>query len=255
MYDIIGSREGAVAVIDSEEKLDFVLKHHKNVKSVLLKLSGRSGTYRTYTTKLLWGSENTEVIHKEHGLRFAVDPAKVYFSPREAAERQRIAELVREGERVLVMFSGISCLGITIAARKKCEVVCVEINPVAHEYAEKNLSLNKLKGTVKNILGDARDVCPALGVFDRILMPLPESSFNFIDTALKCSKPGTVIHIYSFSSISDFSDVKKSVPEDLEIIGCHRVLPYAPGVWKVRLDVLVPDRKRNERDPVSSSSP
>ena len=83
------------------------LKNYKHVKTVLLKTAGRSGEFRLQRLKFLAGVNKTVTMHREHGCVFKVDVAKAYFSPRLAHERLRIAKLVKPGENVLVMFSGI----------------------------------------------------------------------------------------------------------------------------------------------------
>ncbi len=241
MYDIIGSREKAVAVIPDPELLPRVLKYHKNVKSVILKKGGRKGTERLYETEVIYGDRNTEVTHVEHGLKFRVDPSRVYFSPREAKERQDLAGTVKDGERILVMFSGIGCIGIAMAARKRCEVVGVEINPEAVRYAEENARINKLRGTVRNILGDVRDVCPRLGRFDRVVMPLPEDSLSYADLALGCVKPGGTVHVYLFSGSGEEAAerVKETFGPAAEVVRWKKVLPHSPKTWKYRVDVRI----------------
>src|SRR3989344_532576 len=72
-FDIIGSREKAVAIIELDEKLKkkgkiiahALMQQHKNIVSVLLKESARKGKYRIRKMKLIGGQNNTEVIHKE----------------------------------------------------------------------------------------------------------------------------------------------------------------------------------------------
>jgi len=86
------------------------------------------------------------------------------------------------------------------------EVYGIEINPVAHRYAEENLRLNKINNA-KVLLGDVRKIVPKLKKkFDRIAMPLPRSAEDFLDVALKASRKGTIIHFYDFEHESDIPD-------------------------------------------------
>lgn len=248
MYDIIGSKEKAVAIIESEDKkfAEELMKKHKNVKSVLKKLSGREGKYRLYRLKLIAGDENTEVIHKEHGIRLKLDPKKVYFSPREGTERQRIARVVKENENVLVMFSGVAPYAIAIAKKVNCKITCIEINPEACKYALENVKMNKVDKKIKIICGDVREECKKLKTkFDRILMPFPERAYEFLKYAFTLSKKGTVIHLYGISSEKRlFEDLEEKVIKEakksnveIEIVNRQKVLPYAPKKWKVRIDI------------------
>lgn len=240
MFDIIGNRKKAVAIIDKEEKAEDILKKHKNVKSVLLKLTGRTGKYRTYKMKLVKGKRNTEVIHKEYGYSLKLDPKKVYFSPREAEERQRISKKVKSGERILIMFSGVSAFAIAIAKKKNSDIICIEINKKAVEYADENTRINKLKGRIENINADIRKVYKKLGKFDRILMPLPESAYKYLDTAFFCSKKNTIIHLYGISDENNFKDLVEKVKKHkkkIRILRKQKVLPFGVRMYKIRLDI------------------
>lgn len=253
-FDIIGSKQKAVAVVEIPEGADEatiardIMTRYKHVKSVIAKESGRLDPYRLYNFRLVAGEPDTEVLHKEHGYVLKVDPQKVYFSPRESEERARIARKVKKGERVLVMFAGVGPYAIAIAKKQpKAEVVCVEINPKAVEYAEENVRLNKLQGRIKNYTGDVREVVPKIGKFDRILMPLPESAHIFLDVAFAASVKGATVHLYGISEhekgFPDIEALAKSAAarsnRKIRITGRQKVLPYSPYKYKVRLDIKI----------------
>jgi len=250
-YDLIGNKDRAVALIGVNAKnpkkaAKEIMKRNKNVKSVLQKLSERKDTFRLYPCKLLLGDKNTEVIHKEHGYLLKIDPQKVYFSPRESTERQRIADMVKHGENVLVMFSGAAPYALAIGKKHPdCNITCIEINLKGVEYAEKNVRLNNLKN-IKNICADVR-IVRNIGKFDRIIMPLVETAINFLDEAFLHSKKGTIIHLYGLSNEKeDFKDIENKVKEiadiyniKYKIVKRQKVLPYAPHILKVRLDIKI----------------
>jgi len=249
MLDIIGSREKAVAIISKGGKkgAEEIMRKHKNVKSVLKKIGGRKGVERKYRLRLLSGSSNTEVLHKEYGMLFRLDPVKVYFSPREAEERQRIAEKAKSGERILIMFSGVAPYAVAISKKKKCKITCVEINKSAVKYAEQNVKLNGVSDRIENICADIKKVYKKLGKFDRIVMPLPESAWKFLKYAFACSKKGTIIHLYGISEEKKlFKDIEEKINKKAKkstvkykIIEKRIVLPFAPRMWKVRIDIKV----------------
>src|SRR3989344_8213726 len=102
-YEIIGNKEKAVAIIESSNLLkkdkkfaSEIVKKIKSVQSVLVKTSKRYGILRKRKYKLLLGNKNTEIIHSEHNSLLKLDPQKVYFSPRELTERQKIAHQARQ---------------------------------------------------------------------------------------------------------------------------------------------------------------
>ena len=256
-FDILGSRSGAVAVIEVPDELALYEKEiavaiqavHKNIKSVLSKDSGREGEYRLRSLRLIAGDPETEVIHKESGCSFKLDPQVTYFSTRESTERERIAEMVRPGEDILVMFSGVSPIAVCIAKRHpEVTVTAIEINPEAHVYAVENVKLNKVTDRVKPILGDVRDICPSLNtVFDRVLMPLPKGAHMFLDVAVSIVKPGGLLHFYHWAPEDDlYSEAERLVVEAAaeagrraEFVGGVKVSLYSPRVYKVRVDMVV----------------
>mgnify|MGYP002395613479 CR=1 FL=1 len=256
-FDVIGSKEKAVAIMELPEELrnhektiaETLMGVHKNVKTVLAKTSERYGTYRVREMRLIAGEEDTEVIHREAGCLFKLNPMKVYFSLREATERTRIAEKVKPRESVLVMFSGVGPFPIVIAKRQPtAQTVAVEINPDAHSYCVQNIFLNKLYGRVRPLLGDVREVCPRFGeTFDRVLMPLPKDAADYLDTAIPCLREEGILHFYHWAHERDlFSETEDLIRTAARRMGRHtefldrvRVLPYGPRTWKVRVDARV----------------
>ncbi|MFB0543917.1 MAG: class I SAM-dependent methyltransferase family protein [Candidatus Bathyarchaeia archaeon] len=259
-FDILGSREKALAIIEIPEELkvyegtiaETMMEVHKNVRTILAKTSARYGTYRIRDLRLIAGEEETEVLHREAGCLLKLDPRKVYFSPREATERMRIAEMVTPGESVLVMFSGIGPLPVVIAKRQPdVRIVAVEINPVAHNYCVHNIALNRMSNRIKPILGDVREVCPRLGEdFDRVLMPLPKGATDYLDVAIPCLRSGGILHFYHWAHERDLfskaEELIRATAEELnrgvEVLNRVRVLPYGPRMWKVRVDARIGER-------------
>jgi tRNA (guanine37-N1)-methyltransferase len=256
-FDLIGSKEKAVAIVEIPEGVDEkavaeeIMKKNKNVKSVLKKVSERKGELRLREYKLIAGDANTEVIHKEYGYLLKLDPQKVYFSPREATERQRIAEQVKAKETVLVMFSGTAAIPIAIAKKQPEveKVYGIEINPDAHKYAEENVRINKLSHKIVLIQGDVRVVSKKyFGKFDRIIMPLPFGAESFLDYAINClKKEGGTIHFYNWGREEDlYSSALRLIEENtkklnrkFQILNKRKVLQYAPGKWKICIDFAV----------------
>lgn len=255
-FDVIGSKEKKVAIVEIPDEMDSekkriaeeIMSTNKNVKSVLRKISERRGEHRTREFELLAGSPDTEVVHKENNYILKLDPQKVYFSPREGTERQRIAEQVKAGETVLVMFSGVCAYAIAIAKKQPNveKIFAVEINHDAAEYAKENVRINKISHLISLREGDVRKICPEFfGKCDRVIMPLPLGAKEFLDIAVRCLKKKGIIHFYSVADEGKFSGVEK----DLEIIkqlnrtyeikNIRRGLPYAPRKFKIRVDIEV----------------
>jgi len=253
-FDIYGSKQKAVAVIEIPEELkeyetpiaEAIMRVNKNVSSVLAKESARTGDYRTRELRVIAGDPDTEVLHREFGCLFRLDPRTVYFSPRESRERDRLAAVVGGGEDVLVMFSGVGPLPIRIAkGGEDVTIVAVELNPFAHNYCVENIHLNKVSDRVKPVLGDVREVCPTMGKrFDRIMMPLPRGAHMFLDVALPILKEDGVLHFYHWAPADSlFSEAEELLGKAAGDHGMEaafmdrvRVSQYSPRTWKIRVD-------------------
>lgn len=195
---------------------------------------GVKGPDRVRELEVIAGPSQLETVHVEHGLRFRLDPSKVYFSPRLATERLRVAMLVRNGEAVLDMFAGVGPFTIHIAKRARPSVVYAsDINPAAIGYLKQNIALNKASG-VEPVLGDAAGLPGLVPPVDRIIMNLPHSAFGFLPAALRLLRPGGTIHLYEIlgpgEKASRMQKIERVFEDDgrkLARSGCHLVRGYS----------------------------
>ena len=176
-----------------------LLEQIKNANTVFCQSSPVEGDFRIRDLEFLAGENKTQTEYKEFGCRFLVDVEKVFFSPRLSTERNRIADLVKDGETIINMFGGIGMFSIMAAKKKKCTVYNIDINPDAAKLCEKNISLNKLAGSIISLHGDATQIIneKLKGNGDRVLMLLPERSDEFLDSAISAAKKNGIIHYYS----------------------------------------------------------
>ena len=205
-YDIVGD----IAIIRVPAPLKqhtkiiakAMMQMNKSVKTVLHQVAPVSGDLRLRKLEWIMGDRKTETSHKEYGCLFKIDLTKCYFSPRLSFERMRIAQLVQAGEVVINMFAGVGCYSIIIAKHSKAEkIFSIDINPVAVEYIEENAELNKVKERVVPVEGDAKAIIERKlqNTADRVLKPLPEKAYEYLDPAVFALKPtGGCIHYYDF---------------------------------------------------------
>ena len=254
-FDIIGSRDKAVAIIEIPDELksngkkiaEEIMYRHKNVKSVLNKISEREGVFRTRKYKILAGDNNTEVLHKESGCKFRLDPMKVYFSEREGTERLRLSEQVKSGETIMLMFAGIGPYGIVILkSHLTIKIISIELNPDAFEYMKENIRINKMSDRMVPILGDVREKSKVWhGKCDRVIMPLPHDSVEFLSIAYKCLNPkGGTIHLYIIEGEESVKEKAEKIISGLTKktkgkikFNIRKVLPYSPRTNKYCLDI------------------
>lgn len=170
------------------------------VKSVWAGLPGVSGEYRLRKYIHLAGEKRSETIYREHGCLFKLDITRTYISPRLNYEHARVSSLVKPGEVVINMFSGVGLFSIIIAKyRRPKKVYSIDINPWAYKYLVENTILNKVQGIVVPILGDAAKVIEEklVDTADRVLMPLPELALEYLPYAIKALKDSKgYIHVY-----------------------------------------------------------
>jgi tRNA (guanine37-N1)-methyltransferase len=226
-----------------------LLEQVKTAKSVFYQSSSVEGDFRTRDLEILAGVDNTETEYKEFGCRFVVDVEKAFFSPRLSTERDRIANLVQEGEVVINMFGGVGMFSIIAAKRKKCTVYNIDVNPVAAKLCEKNIVLNKLKGNVTSILGDASQVIEEKlkDKGDRILMLLPERSDEFLNSAISATKNNGIIHYYSHIHGDEKSQAAKLseqhyqeiTPVKSKILNSKIVRAVGPRYYQTVVDIQI----------------
>jgi tRNA (guanine37-N1)-methyltransferase len=201
-FDLIGD----IAIIKIPETLVHregligreLIRRMKRIRTVLKQTTDVQGEYRTRGLSLIAGEEKYETLYKENGCLFKVNVRTAYFSPRLSTERERLAEIVSPEESIFNMFAGVGTFSIIIAKKKSCTIESVDKNPEAIRLANESLALNgKLKGVVIPRLSDAKEFAKRrVSVFDRILMPLPERSDEFLDCAFSSAKKGATIHYY-----------------------------------------------------------
>ena len=235
----------------SKKKLigETLLQEVKIVKSVFYQASPVEGDFRTRDLEILAGEDRTETEYKEFGCRFKVDVANAFFSPRLSTERERIANLVQDGEIVVNMFAGVGMFSIMAAKRKNCTVYSIDINPIASKLCEKNIDINKLSGKVVSINGEASQIIDEklIDKADRTLMLLPERSDEFLESAIKATKDGGIIHYYSHIHSDKKQDAGKLsenhfleiTPVKSEILTSRIVRPVGPRYYQTVVDVKI----------------
>jgi len=228
---------------------EVLLQKVKTAKSVYYQSSPVEGDYRIRKVELLAGEDKTETEYKEHGCRFKIDVEKTFFSPRLSTERERIADLIRDGETVINMFGGVGMFSIVAAKKKKCHVYNIDINPYAARLCSENILLNKLKGTVESIEGDASKIIEErlLETGDRVLMLLPERSDEFLNSAIQSAKKNAVIHYYCHIHAEKKEYVSSLAPQHFlsvvnvksEILGAKIVRPVGPRFYQAVVDAAI----------------
>ena len=226
-----------------------LLEQVSTAKSIFYQSSPVEGDFRTRQLEVIGGEDKTQTEYKENGCRFIVDVEKAFFSPRLSTERERIAGLVKEGEIIINMFGGVGMFSLLVAKETACTVYNIDINPVAAQLCKENVQINKLKGEVISLNGDATQIIneQLAGKADRILMLLPERSDEFLNSALNGLKKKGTIHYYSHMHADKKQDAPKLSEEhflsvnktNAEIITSRNVRPVGPRFYQTVVDVKI----------------
>ena len=237
------------------------MAENRTVTTVLNQQSPVAGVFRTRTLEHVAGEWTTETLHREYGCVFKVDLAAAYFSPRLAYERRRVATLVRRGEIVVNMFAGVGCFSIIMAKHSQVgKVYSIDLNPAAVQLMQENIALNRVRRQVEAIGGDARAVIQERfrNAVDRVLMPLPEKAYKYLDIAVQAlhHRRG-VIHYHDFLHANSGEDpiakgVAKAEPKlnelgvDHGVTASRVVRMVGPRWYQIALDIQVqsPDEEK-----------
>jgi len=244
-YDIIGD----IAIVQIPKELEHKLEEIINALlivhpflKVIVKRGFHKGDFRVRDYEIIWGERRLTTIHKENGVKIKVDLGRVFFNPRMKGERYRLAQLVQDGERILLMFAGVLPYALVIARFKNVEITAIELNEDAVKLGLENVELNrnKLKGKIKVIHGDVFEVVPKLGTFDRVISPTPKG----VDAlGLALNKAEKWVHYYDFVHEDKFDEFKRRIEEECQRLGkrCEvrikKISDYKPHVYKVCADI------------------
>lgn len=217
-------------------------------RSVLAWEGGIEGEFREPSARLLWGDPDTETVHKERGIQFRFDPARLMWSAGNLPERQRVASWDCRGETVVDLFAGIGYFTLPLAVHARADrVVAVEKNPLAYGYLIENVALNGVRDRVECRQGDNRQVAPE-GVAHRVMLGYLHDTPSFLSVALRAlRREGGRIHLHAKLPHGDFPDLALETLAPIfqkegwraALSGAHRVKSYAPGIVHGVLDLEV----------------
>jgi len=260
---------GSVVLVDvgdaprPDEVGDALLALHGQADTVLAR-EGVSGEHREPSVAVIAGEGDTETVHVEHGTTYAMDLAEVMFSPGNKAERARMGEVTKEGERVLDAFAGIGYFALPMA-RAGAEVTAVERNPVAFEYLLENAVRNDVQDRLHAYRGDNREVVPELTAdgagFERAVLGYYEvteprsvdsqttsgQSWAYLDALLPAVESGGAVHLHEATPeglipdrpVDRLTAAADDLSRSVEVLDVREVKGYSEGVAHVVVDARV----------------
>jgi tRNA (guanine37-N1)-methyltransferase len=230
---------GDIVVLDvkescQEEVVEAFKSSVHNPKSILNKNSPISGVTRVADYDVLYGN-NTQTISREYGYEYKLDISCTYFTPRLAEERQRVASKVQKDSNTFDMFAGVGPYSIPCADLGG-QVVATDINSSAIEFLNKNSRINNVQDSIRSYERDVRKVKDEfLDWADIVVMNLPHTSDEYIESATEICKDGGKIFYYCFLSedesvSSETEKISSDISGRLEVDSVERVRSYAPRV-------------------------
>jgi len=240
-FNVIGSV--AIVSIDSDREdkrrvAEALILEHKEIKTVLNKVSKLEGDRRVASFEVLAGGE-TVTLHREFGFVYKLDVSTVFFNSRLGYERARVGSMAKPEEKVLIPFSGVGPFVVPIATRGS-NVVAVEKNPEACRWLAENIRLNRVEDNVSIIRGDAFLLPKMLRQkFDVVVIPTPYGQDEILDAICPLVKRGGMIHFYTFKK----KDQIEGLIEGYETMGFHvefyrRCGNVAPAVSRWAFDLI-----------------
>ncbi len=263
-FDVIGD----IAILKIPEPL---VPHRAEIGRAILQWNGNlhvvahdrgvTGKLRVRDLEIIAGERRTTTVHTEYGLRYHVDVARAYFSPRLGHERWRVASQVVSGERVADPFAGVGPYAILIARRyEPALVVASDANPAAVELLRQNVAANRAD-RVDPREGDARAVLREAAPLDRVILDLPHSAMEFLPDALAALGRRGTIHVYAILEDADREDRVRAIRAAVRGTGrkvvsldTHVVRAYSPTQHHVAFDVTVGPRSRRAAPGTSRSA-
>lgn len=240
-------RLGDIVILDeddcgrAQEIAEAVMESGLPCETVLNRASPIEGKLRVREWDILAGN-STETVHREYGYEYLLNVAKVYFSPRLATERRLVTEQTDPSEHVFDMFAGVGPFAIP-AADRDADVIACDLNEHAIAYLEENARRNGVAEQITTVQGDVSTVADEwTGWADRIIMNLPHSADEFLETAVRLAGDHCVIHYYDIADAeAPFAPGETAITEAatdyaVSVINQRVVRSYAPGQLNIRVD-------------------
>ncbi len=146
-----------------------LLDKNPRLRVVVNKLASIQNEFRVFQMEVIAGKSNDTVAEvSQHGCRFGLDYAKVYWNSRLEAEHSRLVETeFKPGQVVVDAMAGVGPFAVPAAKFvENCTVFANDLNPESVRWLRENARRNKVANRVRASCCDARAFIRAFGGVD-----------------------------------------------------------------------------------------
>jgi tRNA (guanine37-N1)-methyltransferase len=205
------------------EKIYEELKEKQSPRAIFLD-SGIEGSFRIRKLDRIYGTGGPVGIHKENGLRYAVDLEIAYFSPRLAGLRREITESCHRSVNsglIVDMYAGVGPISIPLL-KFNLNVLSIDMNPEAVKLLSKNMKLNKVDGEA--MVADSNQIYECLEGMETVIMNNPTQPLSVTQKIIGRLDRGTIVHTTYISNRKD-----KTEFEGVDVLDRKIVHGYSPS--------------------------
>ncbi|MGA9839767.1 MAG: methyltransferase domain-containing protein [Thermoplasmata archaeon] len=196
---------------------------------------GVHGAERRRSLERIAGVGDWRTRHRENGVEIEVDLERAYFSPRLAREHSRVAEEVREGERVYDLCCGVGPFALTIArGGHAARITAVDSNPEAVSLLRVAQSRRPFGARITVVEARVEEFVGAAEPVERVVLNLPHEGIKYLPSVARTVAPRGRLHYYEVTARTEFERRGEAVvhaldrPEEWTVKDQHVVHPYSP---------------------------
>jgi tRNA (guanine37-N1)-methyltransferase len=197
---------------------------------------GVHGPERRRSVERIAGSGPWRTRHAENGVELEVDVERAYFSPRLAREHARVAEDVRDGDRVYDLCCGVGPFSVTIAhLGRASRTTAVDANPDAIALLGATLVRRRYGGRVVPVLARLEEFLPEAPPVERVVLNLPHEGIKYLISVARTVATQGRLYYYEVVNRSELPKrgnalVSMLAPEGkFSLLAARVVHPYSPA--------------------------
>ena len=122
-----------------------ILEKNERIRTVVNKVQKIENQFRVLPMEVIAGEDDMETVVIQHGVKYKLNFAQVYWNSRLEHEHHRLVHHVfKPSDCILDMTCGVGPFTVP-AALRGCKVIANDLNPKCAEYTKVNCRLNKVK--------------------------------------------------------------------------------------------------------------